>query len=197
MTHHLKAGDLLLIVDPQNDFMPGGALSVKEGDQIIPVLNRWIAAAQKMQIPIVVSRDWHPPHHISFQERGGKWPVHCVRDTPGADFHPDLHLPRETIIVDKATEKDTEAYSAFEGVTHDTGVPLLDKLREFHIARVWIMGLTLDYCVYYSAIDAAKQGFEFHVVLPGCRAIAADTAEKALAHMRQMGGVILEEEEQI
>src|ERR1043166_9391843 len=88
-----ERGDGLLLVDPQNDFCPGGSLPVAAGDAVMPVLSAWAAAAERAGIPIVVSRDWHPPHTTHFKERGGVWPSHCVMGTPGADFHPDLHLP--------------------------------------------------------------------------------------------------------
>ena len=87
------AGDALLVVDLQNDFCPGGALGIHEGDRVIPILNKYIAAAQRHGIPVFASRDWHPANHISFKSRGGRWPVHCVQNTPGAKFHPDVRLP--------------------------------------------------------------------------------------------------------
>ncbi len=193
MKHAFKTGDALLIVDPQNDFMPGGALAVTGGDAIIPILNEWIAVAQKSNIPIIISRDWHPPHHISFKERGGKWPAHCIQNTHGAEFHKQLVLPSNAIIVNKAFLADQDAYSAFDGVLADSQTTLPDKLRSMGIKRVWIAGLALDYCVYYSAISAHELGFEFHVIMPACRAIAEDSARKALEHMQRLG-VLLEKD---
>jgi nicotinamidase/pyrazinamidase len=195
MKHALRPGDVLLVVDPQNDFMPGGALGVPGGDAIVPILNKWIAATAALDLPIVISRDWHPPHHISFKQRGGPWPPHCIQDTAGADFYKDLVIPENAIIINKAFVADKDAYSAFEGVTADAGTPLADKLRELGAKRIWIGGLALDYCVYYSALSAHELGFEFHVILPACRAIAKESAEKAMAHMRQLG-VLIEEDGQ-
>ncbi len=184
-------GDLLLIVDPQIDFMPQGALAVPHGDRIIPVVNEWIKAAQKAHIPIAISRDWHPTNHISFQPQGGPWPVHCVRDTPGAAFHPDLLIPPNTIIIDKAILANQEAYSAFEGIIHDTGMAMPEKLRQLGIQRVWIAGLTLDYCVYHSAESAHQLGFEFNVILDGCRAIDPKNTPHLIEKFQQWGVTLI------
>ena len=110
----LQTGDALLIVDVQNDFCAGGALAVPDGDAVMPVLNGWIEAARSAGAPVFASRDWHPPDHMSFRAQGGPWPPHCVQDTPGAAFHPELLLPPDTGVVSKGTEPDVEGYSAFE-----------------------------------------------------------------------------------
>lgn len=128
--HPFKTDDLLLIVDPQIDFMPQGALAVPQGDEIIPIINDWIKTAEKAGIPIAISRDWHPPNHISFKERGGPWPIHCVRDTPGAAFHPALIIPPHAVIIDKAIHPDQEVYSALEGIIHDTQTSVPELLRQ-------------------------------------------------------------------
>src|SRR5437667_258948 len=132
----MRIGDALLIVDVQNDFCPGGALAVREGDQVVPVLNRWIGRAEAQRIPIFASRDWHPPDHISFKARGGPWPPHCVQNTKGAAFHPDLKLPPDTEVISKADDPDKDSYSAFGGTD------LATKLRRVGIRRLWIGGLT-------------------------------------------------------
>jgi nicotinamidase/pyrazinamidase len=186
----MKTGDLLLIVDPQIDFMPQGALPVPQGDEIIPIVNAWIKAAEKIGIPIAISRDWHPPNHISFKERGGPWPVHCVRETPGAAFHPDLAIPQDAIVIDKAIDPDYEAYSAFQGITHDTHIPVPELLRQLGIRRIWIAGLALDYCVYHSAITAHELGYEFHVILPACRAISQENSPKIIKQLKELGSVL-------
>ncbi|MGB6976369.1 MAG: nicotinamidase [Gammaproteobacteria bacterium] len=190
MRNKLQKGDVLLVVDPQIDFFPNGALGVAEGDQILPVINHWIAAAEKAEIPIVISRDWHPANHISFHQQGGPWPSHCVRDTQGAAFHPDLKLPKNAIIVDKAIEPNREAYSAFAGVTHVGGVMLNEELQTLGITRLWIGGLALDYCVFHTALDARKLNLDVHVILPACRAISDKTGQEALQKMRHDGVVI-------
>src|SRR5437868_3700655 len=124
-----KPGDALLVVDVQNDFCPGGALAVPDGDEVVPILNRWIADAVAARVPVFASRDWHPENHISFKARGGPWPPHCIQNTPGAQFHPDLQLPRDIRIISKAETADVDAYSAFEGTD------LSKRLREAGIQR--------------------------------------------------------------
>src|SRR6266702_4590984 len=106
----LKSGDALLIVDVQNDFCPGGALAVPDGDAVVPVLNRWVAEAETSGVPVFASRDWHPANHVSFKERGGPWPPHCVEGTRGAAFHPDLRLPRNVKIISKALDAIREGF---------------------------------------------------------------------------------------
>lgn len=177
MKSKLQAGDALLIVDPQYDFLPGGSLAIADGHKILPVLNDWIKAAQKAGIPIIISRDWHPAHHKSFKERGGPWPSHCVQNTHGAKFHKDLKFPNNAIIVNKAFNADKDAYSALEGVTDTEGVPLPEKLRQLKIKRLWIGGLAFDYCVQFSSLDARKSGFEVRIILPATKAIADETAQ--------------------
>jgi nicotinamidase/pyrazinamidase len=189
MKAKLRAGDALLIVDPQNDFLPGGALPVPQGDEIIPILNTWIKAAQEAKIPIIVSRDWHPANHISFKEQGGHWPAHCVQNTWGAEFSKDLKIPKDVIIINKAFHADKEAYSAFEGVTDKEAKPLTEQLSELKVTRIWIAGLALDYCVHYSAVNAFKEGFEFHVILPACRSISKHTEDKAMRDLEKFQAV--------
>src|SRR5216684_5665853 len=123
-----QVGDGLLLVDPQNDFCPGGSLAVTDGDAVMPVLNAWATAAQRAGAPIYVSRDWHPPRTTHFKDHGGVWPAHCVMGTPGADFHPDLHLPADAVIVSKGMGETEDAYSAFQA--HDaSGTPLAALLK--------------------------------------------------------------------
>ena len=131
----LRKKDALIIVDVQNDFCPGGTLPVAHGNEVVPVMNRWIRAALAADIPLYASRDWHPLHHLSFSESGGPWPVHCVQDTDGARFHPDLALPNSVIVVTKGVRFDRDQYSAFD----ETG--LATELRRRDITRVWIGGL--------------------------------------------------------
>src|SRR3989442_11443856 len=134
----LHPGDGLLVVDVQNDFLPGGSLGVPRGDVVVPILNRYVAAFRARGFPIFASRDWHPADHCSFREQGGVWPVHCVVGTKGAEFHRDFHLPPSTIVISKATEPKKEAYSVFEGTTLD------EHLRETGVRRLFIGGLAAD-----------------------------------------------------
>ncbi len=144
--------DILIIADVQKDFLPGGALGIKESDQIIPVLNDYIDIFKKAKAKIVASRDWHPPNHVSFKDQGGPWPPHCVQETDGAKFSPNLKLPKNVTIVSKATDPAKEAYSVFDG----TG--LADQLKAQGITRIFIGGLATDYCIVNSVEDAKNAG---------------------------------------
>jgi nicotinamidase/pyrazinamidase len=146
--------DALIIVDVQNDFCPGGALPVPEGDQVVPVLNDYITLFRKANAGIFATRDWHPPNHVSFKAHGGRWPPHCVQNTEGAKFHTNLELPSDTTIVSKAMNPLKEAYSGFDGTD------LASKLRTQGATRVFVGGLATDYCVKHTVLDARKLGFE-------------------------------------
>ena len=187
MSIKLTSGDALLVVDVQNDFCPGGALAVADGDAVVPVLNDWIAAARESGARVFASRDWHPVDHLSFAERGGLWPAHCVQDTPGAAFHVDLELPEDAVVVSKADEADHEAYSAF-----DSG-ELGDQLRAAGIRRLWVGGLATDYCVKASVLDATQiAGLEVHVIIDAIRAVdvTPGDGEAALDAMRDAGAIL-------
>ncbi len=190
MADTLKPGDALIVVDLQKDFCPGGALAVPEGDQVVGVMNRWIRAAERVGAVIVISRDWHPPNHCSFETEGGPWPVHCVQNTPGAEYHADLYFPLCAFYVDKARDPDRESYSDFAG----TG--LSQSLRRSEVQRIFIGGLALDYCVKATALDGLAEGFEVHLILPATRAVNVNPGDgtKALNEMRS-AGVIIEEDD--
>jgi len=177
----LRAGDALLVVDVQPDFCPGGALAVPDGDAVIPVLNAWIAAARERGVPVYASRDWHPLQHVSFEAQGGPWPPHCVQDTPGAAYHPDLALPEDAVTIAKGTRLDRDQYSAFDG----TG--LAEHLRRTGIERLWVGGLAQDVCVRASVLDACKEGFAVHVIADATRPVDAAAGEAALREMREAG----------
>jgi nicotinamidase/pyrazinamidase len=184
----LHSGDALLIVDVQNDFCPGGALAVIKGDEVVPILNEWIERARAAGVPIFASRDWHPAGHVSFEERGGPWPPHCVQDTPGAAFHPGIKLPSDIEIISKAETPDEDSYSAFGGTN------LAEKLRLQGVKRVWIGGLTQDYCVRFTALDAIKEGFEVHVIVEATRAVNVQPEDggQALEDIKRAGGILEE-----
>jgi len=175
--------DALIIVDVQNDFLPGGSLAVPDGDAVIAVLNRLIAIFAAKRLPIVASRDWHPANHCSFQAQGGPWPIHCVADTRGAGFAADLKLPRGTKIVSKATTSERDAYSAFEGTE------LRAWLRERNVDRLVVGGLATDYCVRKTAEDALRAGFDVVVVEDAVRAvnIEPDDGRRALEALATLG----------
>ncbi len=181
----------VLIVDVQNDFCPGGALAVPEGDQVVPVLNRVAAQVAQWGGTVVASRDWHPPTTRHFAAYGGKWPVHCVQNTPGAQFHPDLKLPQGAVIISKGTSENDDGYSAFEGRAED-GRSLLEILRERGIKRLIVGGLATDYCVRASVLDALKNGFEVLVLTDAVRGVnlQPDDSERALQEMQAAGATL-------
>ena len=143
----------LLIVDVQNDFCLGGALAVREGDRIVPTINQYLQYFSSRHWPIFASRDWHPRETEHFQSFGGAWPSHCVQNTPGARFHPDLQLPPDAIVVSKGMDSRGESYSAFLG-KDEKGTDLLSLLNKKGVEELWICGLATDYCVKSSVLDA-------------------------------------------
>jgi nicotinamidase/pyrazinamidase len=161
----------LLIVDMQRDFMPGGALPVPEGDTIIPKVNAYIGQFRMAGAPLFASRDWHPPETSHFQAQGGPWPPHCVQGTPGAEFHPDLKLPEEIVIVSKGMDPNEDAYSAFQARSLAEGRTLGEYLRARGVAHLYVLGLALDYCVKWSALDAVRQGLRATVLIDATRAV--------------------------
>ena len=177
----LHAGDALLLVDVQVDFCPGGALAIEQGDAVVPVLNLWIAAAVGADVPVYASRDSHPAQHLSFSESGGRWPPHCVHDSEGAKFHPDLNLPASVILVTKGVRFDKDQYSAFD----DTG--LATELRKRGIQRVWIGGLAHDVCVRATVLDARQEGFDTLVIADATRPVTRVGGEAATEDMWQAG----------
>jgi len=175
--------DALIIVDVQRDFCSDGALPVPEGDKVVPLLNEYIKLFTKTKAHIFATRDWHPPNHMSFKAQGGPWSPHCVQNTQGAKFHPDLKLPKNTIVVSKAMNPLKENYSGFEGAE------LAKILRKLEIVRVFVGGLATDYCVKNTVLDALKLGFETVLLLDAIAGINAepDDAEKAIDKMITSG----------
>jgi nicotinamidase/pyrazinamidase len=169
----------LIVVDVQNDFCPGGALAVPDGDAVVEPANR-LASSSPF---VVATRDWHPPDHRSFAEQGGPWPVHCVQGTPGAELHPGIDRDRVDVVVDKGQAPDTEGYSGFEG----TG--LAELLRSRGVDAVDVAGLALDYCVRATALDAKRAGFDVVVHRGATRAVEVQPgdAERAVAELRAAG----------
>lgn len=174
----------LICVDVQNDFCPGGALAVKGGDQIIPVLNRYLDRFKRAGALIFATRDWHPENHMSFEKQGGIWPPHCLQNTKGAKFHPGLKLPRKTVIISKGENKNKEAYSGFEG-TDKLGRSLTKILKDNRVKRVFIGGLATDYCVMATALDAVKAGFKVYFLEDASKGVnlKAGDVEKAIEKM--------------
>ncbi len=188
MTDKIVPGrsDVLIVVDIQNDFCPGGSLSVPRGDEVVPIIN---ALARRFQ-HVVLTQDWHPPDHLSFASaHPGKkpydtimmpygpqilWPDHCVQSTDGAAFHWDLHVPHAALILRKGIHRQINSYSTFYENDRTTPTGLVAYLRERGFARVFLAGLAFDFCVRYSAEDASREGFEVMVIEDACRGIDVD-----------------------
>jgi nicotinamidase/pyrazinamidase len=174
----------LLIVDLQNDFCPGGALAVKEGDKVIPVINKIM---DKFKI-VVASKDWHPDDSVHFD----KWPKHCIRNTKGAGFHPDLNTKSINKVFLKGTEGKDDGYSAFQATNEN-----LEKyLKDMDVDELYITGLATDYCVLQSALDAIKKGFRTYVLTDAVMAVNVNErdGEMALEEMKEAGITLLESE---
>lgn len=179
----LTPQDALLIVDVQNDFLPGGALAVPAGDAVIAPLNRWIAHFRAAGRPIIASRDWHPADHCSFVSQGGPWPPHCIAGSPGARFAEALALPEDAWVISKATTQDQEAYSAFAGTDLDA------RLRARDIRRLFVGGLATDYCVKNTVLDALRLGYSVALLTDAIRAVEVNPGDgaHALAEMVAAG----------
>lgn len=176
-----KEQTALVCVDVQYDFLPGGALGVPKGDEVIPAL---VSAADEAAL-VVATRDWHPADHSSFVDEGGIWPPHCVQDTPGAEIHPAIKAIADRTI-SKGENRNVEQYSAVQG-TH-----LASMLRAEGYTRLLIGGLATDYCVKATVLDALKEGFEVEVLSDGSRGVDvnAGDSERALAEMVAAGATI-------
>jgi nicotinamidase/pyrazinamidase len=172
----------LLVVDVQNDFCPGGTLAVAGGDEVVPPLNRLIEEFLERGEPVFKSRDWHPPDTKHFEAYGGTWPVHCVQNTKGAEFHPDLIDDPRIRVVSKGLGH-TDCYSAFDETD------LNEQLQQLGIDEVWVGGLATDYCVKSTVLDALKNGFRVKALTKAMRAVEVKQgdAEKAIAEMKAAG----------
>jgi nicotinamidase/pyrazinamidase len=188
MSEHaiINGGDVLIVVDVQNDFCPGGALAVPRGDEVVPIVNRLAARFRN----VVLTQDWHPARHFSFaSSHPGKkpydtiaasygpqilWPDHCVQGSPGAEFHPALHIPHAALVLRKGTDPTIDSYSTFYENDRTTPTGLIGYLRNRGFTRVFLAGLAFDFCVRYSAEDAQREGFAVFVVEDACRGIDMD-----------------------
>lgn len=183
----LQDGDALIIVDVQNDFLPGGALGVAGGDEVVPVLNHYIDLFLTKGLPIIATRDWHPVNHCSFTDQGGPWPPHCIANSPGAEFPPGLRLPAEYTTISKAASPDKDAYSGFGDTELDA------VLRSHGVRRVFIGGLTTDYCVLNTVKDALESSYQVYVLSDAIRAvnIQPDDGRKAEQEMIAKGAIMI------
>jgi nicotinamidase/pyrazinamidase len=182
---NIRKGDAVLVVDVQRDFCAGGALAVNDGDSVVPVLNGWIEAALLKGAPVYLSRDWHPRNHISFKAYGGQWPPHCIQDTDGACFHPDLKCPESAVVVTKGVRFDQDQNSTFD----QTGLAV--QLQKEGIRRLWVGGLALDVCVYQSVMDALRAGFRVRLLRDATRAVDDESGRSALKEMETAGAEIV------
>lgn len=180
------AGDALLVVDVQNDFLPGGSLAVPAGDAVLPAVGRALQHFAALGLPVFASRDWHPPDHCSFRSQGGPWPPHCVAGTPGAGFPAALRLPAGAVVISKATTPARDAYSAFDGTD------LHARLQALGVRRLIVCGLATDYCVQASVFDALALGYAVVVLADGVAAVNVQPGdgERALAAMQRRGAVV-------
>jgi nicotinamidase/pyrazinamidase len=181
----LSRKDALVVVNIQNDFLPGGSLAVPNGDEIIPVLNRYIELFVSRNLPIYATRDWHPADHCSFKAQGGTWPPHCIVGTWGAQFAPELALPESAMIVSKATARAPDAYSGFE----ETDLALW--LNSQGMERLFIGGLSTDYCVLNTVTDALALNFKVVLLTDAIRAVNVypEDGQAAVAEMVRRGAV--------
>jgi nicotinamidase/pyrazinamidase len=196
----VEASDVLLVIDIQNDFCPGGALAVARGDEVVAVVNRLAPRFSH----VVMTQDWHPPGHLSFASAhpgrrpfdtielayGAQtlWPDHCVQESDGAAFHRSLHLPEAELVLRKGFRPAIDSYSAFYENDRRTPTGLAGYLRERGFKRVFLVGLATDFCVHYSAVDARREGFGAVLLEDGCRAIdLAGSLADAMAKMAAAG----------
>lgn len=179
----LQNGDALVVVDVQKDFLPGGALGVPAGDQVVPVLNLYLERFAAAGLPVFATRDWHPPEHCSFHAAGGPWPPHCIAGSEGARFAPELALPDSAQVISKATARSPDSYSGF------AGTDLAGRLRRAGVRRVFVGGLATDYCVLNTVKDALAAGFATVLLSDAVRAVDVrpGDGEKAVAEMRELG----------
>lgn len=193
----------LLLIDIQNDFLPGGALAVPEGDQVIPLAN----SLQKKFSIVVATQDWHPANHKSFaSNHEGKsqfetiylnglpqvlWPDHCVQGSEGAEFSKELNMNRVEAIFRKGTNPEIDSYSGFYDNGHRKSTAMADYLRAKGVTQVYVLGLAADYCVYFSAKDALQEGFEAFIIEDGTRPISQEGYQKAVEDLKNRGGKLI------
>lgn len=181
-------GDALLVVDMQRDFLPGGSLAVAGSEAILGPVNACIDHFRAHGLPVLASRDWHPPNHGSFKAQGGPWPPHCVAGTPGADFPADLALPRTGLVVSKGCKPEHDAYSAFDGTD------LHRQLRALRVNRLFVAGLATDYCVLASVLGARARGYSVVLLRDAVTAVDINPGDGtlALARMAAAGAVAVD-----
>jgi nicotinamidase/pyrazinamidase len=184
----MQGKDALLIIDVQKDFCPGGALPVKDGDRVVPILNQYIEKFHAAKLPVLATRDWHPEKTRHFKQFGGLWPAHCIQGSEGAEFHPELALPPDAVIISAGMGPDEQGYSGFDGVD-SKGAKLADVLRRLGVERLFVGGLATDYCVKHTVLDGLKEGFQVLVIEDAVRGVnlQPDDSERAIQEMIRAG----------
>lgn len=187
LTPPLGPGDALIVVDVQNDFLPGGPLAVPKGEAVVPVLNCYIQRFQELGLPVLFTRDWHPADHCSFHTQGGPWPPHCVAGSRGAAFADALRVPTNATLVSKGACAQSDAYSGFQGSR------LGEYLRRLGCRRVFIGGLATDYCVQATARDALTAGLSVALLMDAVAAIDVQPGDgaRAIAELHGLGAMPL------
>jgi len=183
-------GAALLIVDVQNDFCPGGALAVPNGERVVDVLNRVIDRFDAAHMPVYFSRDWHPPSTSHFRQFGGPWPRHCVAGTRGAAFYPGLHQPGGAIVVSKGLTWEASGYSVFEGVTPEHR-RFGEDLRERHVSTLYVGGLATEHCIRATVLDARRHGLSVRLITDAIGGLTASASDHALGEMWAAGAALL------
>jgi nicotinamidase/pyrazinamidase len=184
----MQEKDALLVVDVQNDFCPGGALPVGDGEWVVPVLNECIEKFKMAHLPIFATRDWHPEKTRHFNSFGGTWPPHCIKETRGADFHSALAVTEYSVIISKGMDPEEDCYSGFEGVD-EQGVKLSELLRRHGVERLFVGGLATDYCIKFTVLDGIKEGFKVVLLKDAIKGVNLEfgDAERAIAEMTNAG----------
>lgn len=182
--------DALIVVDMQNDFMPYGVLPVKDADKIVPTINSYIELFEKNLNPVFFTRDWHPENHISFKGFGGIWPAHCVQNTEGAKFHPDLKIPSDNkFIISKGTSPDFDAYSGFQGTN------LHSLLQERGIKRIFVCGVATDFCVKNTVIGGLNLGYQVFILTDAVKAVFPEKEQDVIKDLLEKTAIALTLEE--
>ncbi|WP_297886983.1 nicotinamidase [Sulfurihydrogenibium sp.] len=186
MKVRITSKDALIVVDMQNDFMPYGALPVKDADKIVPIINEYVSIFEEKSNPVFYTRDWHPENHISFKGYGGIWPSHCVQNTEGAKFHPDLKIPSDNkFIISKGTSPDFDAYSGFQGTVLDS------LLKERGVKRIFVCGVATDFCVKNTVIGGLNLGYQVFILTDAIKAVFPDKENQVINQLLDQTAVAI------
>ena len=182
----LTARDALIVVDMQNDFMPWGRLPVPGADKIVDKINHYCRLFSSKNLPVFATRDWHPENHVSFDVNGGRWPVHCVQWSKGAEFVEGLELPPDTFIINKGDRPELEAYSGFQGTV------LNELLKERGVRRVFVCGVATEFCVKNTCLGALNLGYTVFLLRDGVKGLGEESEERAVEELLSSGAISVE-----